>query len=486
MASVSEPTQIVETFSKSLRELANDKSFQHITNLINDKSRLEKDNVKLVSTKDGLVNTIADLHHKVTEAETAAKKSRSDLDSRKKEIQALAEEHDRMLKEIATLKKQLQQNETIVSDVQRKSKQKQDHITQLQQMLSQESTNFQNANSAQKKLQTHLEALQQDFRETKESLDTFTSLTSSVINMPKNDVANILEGILLSVCQFVLSYVNVELESGVLATIPVASTGRSSHSIPLLNSNSKQAKFMRVAASIYDIARSFEKHIFQSSYLLEHNGLCQILSDLASDDPDREAHIRAVLMPVQPKQDIIDKRIDRCVHDIIRLIDFMILPSSLHDFRIALRTLCTQTCESWTRLQRLQDRIKISFNVDDSDELNQLSTYFQIENRQARQTDGTSISSADSTRTAKKGSRMVEFENFGVIIWPSFIWDEDEIIQNCAVLSSDQIKRAREEQGIFRDKRLARRESDNVTAGKRSKKDGNFLSGDSAEQANGG
>ncbi|KAH8200928.1 hypothetical protein TruAng_004937 [Truncatella angustata] len=445
MASVSEPTQIVETFSKSLRELANDKSFQHITNLINDKSRLEKDNVKLVSTKDGLVNTIADLHHKVTEAETAAKKSRSDLDSRKKEIQALAEEHDRMLKEIATLKKQLQQNETIVSDVQRKSKQKQDHITQLQQMLSQESTNFQNANSAQKKLQTHLEALQQDFRETKESLDTFTSLTSSVINMPKNDVANILEGILLSVCQFVLSYVNVELESGVLATIPVASTGRSSHSIPLLNSNSKQAKFMRVAASIYDIARSFEKHIFQSSYLLEHNGLCQILSDLASDDPDREAHIRAVLMPVQPKQDIIDKRIDR-----------------------------------------LQDRIKISFNVDDSDELNQLSTYFQIENRQARQTDGTSISSADSTRTAKKGSRMVEFENFGVIIWPSFIWDEDEIIQNCAVLSSDQIKRAREEQGIFRDKRLARRESDNVTAGKRSKKDGNFLSGDSAEQANGG
>lgn len=294
-----------------------------------------------------------------------------------------------------------------------------------------------------------------------------------------------LDVIMSLVRSLVVSYFGVNLEAGLLAKVPTTPLARSKHMIPLLNSNSAEAKCMRIAASMNVVAEALEKHIFQSTYLLPDNGLCQILLDLAEQDADREAHLRAVLLPVRPQDEVVKQRIDSCVKEVENLIGPMISPSEKRNFKRALREACTQICNDWAAFQRLRHRIEVSFNPFDAEERYLLLAYLQEDIRQAQQSSGSSVNATDGKNVEKKGIHSIDQSLVGPVIWPTFRWmtpDGPKTIQNCVVLSLDQVSRARSEHGPHRDKRTAnRKENASATSSERNNGEKSFLSGKSAK-----
>jgi hypothetical protein len=287
----------------------------------------------------------------------------------------------------------------------------------------------------------------------------------------------------------VVSYLSVDLNPEDL--VKVSNTRNIRHVIPLLNSNSSDAKYMRIAASLQTAAEAFARHIFQPTYLLEDNSLCQILSDLAQRDPVRESHIRAVLLPIPAQRESVNQRIRRCTEEINFFLGPMILINEREEFSHALKKACEQVCGDWARLQNLRGRVEVSFHPDDADKWTLLSSCIQEDVRKVKKLSESGSTSSDGQNGAKRGGfPSVELEQVEQVIWPSFIFrtaDGHMTVQNCVVLSCDQLARARSEQGTHREKRRnSRMESVSMANNDGNKGEKSFLSGNSAGKPNGG
>ncbi|KAK9413730.1 putative Dynein associated protein domain-containing protein [Seiridium unicorne] len=490
MASQPDVAQMFETFSKLVQTLAQDQSFQHVKDYVSLNNELSNTNAELTSTNQGNWKNIALLENKVQATEKAAEESRSDLRARQAEVQALSEEHKKISEQVVTLKRQLKENDALMSENQKKANKNQDVITQLGQKMEREAAKYESAEIAQKDLQLRLGKLQEQFNTVQSSLDSYTALADGVAKVSRETIASsvaTLDGIASSMRILIVSYVSVELKPEALAAI---CNGRHNRlAIPLLGSNTHDARHMRIAVALNVAAEALEKYIFQATYLLEGNGFCRILADLAEDDPVREAHIRAVLLPVKVQRRFVKQRIQQCVEEIESFLDPMVLENEKAGFSAALNETCTQICKDWAGLQALKGRIEVRFDPDDADRWNLLSGFIEEDLRKMQQSSGSGTSSSEGQDKAKKGLQSVDFDQVAHVVWPTFIWRTAagrNILQNCVVISLDQVARARSEQGSHRGKRMAHRESVSAANGEGSKKGKSFLPGSSAGNRDGG
>lgn len=285
----------------------------------------------------------------------------------------------------------------------------------------------------------------------------------------------------------VVTYLNVDLEDGALTRISNAKNTK--HSIPCLNSNTSEAKCMRIAAALRTAADALERYIFQPTYLLENNDLCEILSDLAEEDPSREAHIRAVLQPIQPSSDSVTNRIRKCVEEIDVCIRPMVLDGKQREFRVALSEACEQVHRDWARLQKHKGRIEVSFDANSAEKWNLLTGYILKDLRKAPSSGDSSVNSNDGQTANRRSLWSVDFNQTGYVVWPTFIFEvaDEQWTTPCVVLSLEQIARARDEQNSHRGKRKnSRRESTSMSSSEGAKVDGSFLSEQSPKMPNGG
>ncbi|KAK9780704.1 putative Dynein associated protein domain-containing protein [Seiridium cardinale] len=487
MAPQLDVAQMFETFSKLVQTLAQDQSFQHVNDYVSLNNELSKTNAELTSTNQGNLKNITLLHNKVQATEKAAEESRSDLRARQAEVQALSKEHKKISEQVVTLKMQLKENDALMSDIQKKANKNQDVIAQLEEKMAREAAKYESAEIAQKDLQLRLDTLQAQFNTVQSSLDSYTALADGVAKVSRETIVATLDGITSSMRVLIVSYVSVELKPEALAAI---CNGRHNRlAIPFLSSNTHDAKHMRIAVALTVAAEALEKHIFQATYLLEGNGFCKILSDLAEDDPVREAHIRAVLLPVKVQRRFVKQRIQQCVEEIESFLDPMILENEKAGFSAALSETCTRICKDWAGLQALKGRIEVRFDPDDADRWNLLSGFIEEDLRKMQRSSGSGTSSSEGQDKAKKGLQSVDFDQVAHVVWPTFVWRTaggQNILQNCVVISLDQVARARSEQGSRREKRMAHRESISAANGDGSKKGKSFLPGSSAGNGDGG
>jgi hypothetical protein len=291
-------------------------------------------------------------------------------------------------------------------------------------------------------------------------------------------------------CTLLVTYLNTELSAEALA--PIVKAVNKLSPFPMLNSNSSDAKHMRIAAAMFVAARALEEHIFQATYLLENNSFCHILSQIAEIDPVREAHVRAVLLPVEPQEGLIQKRIHLCVEEIKLFVYPMVANSQKEDFTDALQHTCEQICMHWTGLQKVEGRIVLDLEEPfDEEPCLLLSSFIREDLNKSRRPNSPNARSSNGQSTPKREPQSVDYEQIGPVVWPAFVWkvpgQETICLQNCVVLSADQVENARSEQERFqREKRLARRES--TSSGKPTGNKGGkaFLSGGSEEKRNHG
>lgn len=239
-------------------------------------------------------------------------------------------------------------------------------------------------------------------------------------------------------------------------------------------------------------AQALEEHIFQVTYLLEENSLCHILSQMAENDPVREELVRAVLLPVEPQGRLVQERLERCKKQIKSIVNLMVADSQKDKFSKDLDHTCEQICTQWTDLQKLKGRITLDLEEPFEEESCMLlSSFIRGDLNRSQRANDSGTRSSNGQSTPKKEPQSVDYEHAELIVWPAFILkvpgQEDVCLQNCVVLSADQIENAKSEhQRMYREKRLARRESTSSSKPTGNKGGRTFLPGGSEEKRNHG
>ncbi|KAK3293601.1 uncharacterized protein B0H64DRAFT_477115 [Chaetomium fimeti] len=140
--------------------------------------------------------------------------------------------------------------------------------------------------------------------------------------------------------------------------------------IPLPLSDSPAANQMRTAAFLAVLAHEMDGHIFQPTYLLPDNaGLNIFINNLADDDSESEAHLRSVILRLT--ESLSDEtnagnpavgRISTVVANVCKYVLHLIPEKSRSGFKDRLKTLCTEACEQWKFIQRLDGNIDADFD----------------------------------------------------------------------------------------------------------------------------
>jgi hypothetical protein len=152
-----------------------------------------------------------------------------------------------------------------------------------------------------------------------------------------------------------------------LRQLPGTGTETSNH-LPIVPSNSKSAKQMRIVSIIAIIARQFDAYLLQPTYLLDsENRLRDLLTEQALDERRKESAVRGLIQALLPKrQDSAGStRVTQVCDKIMRLIQDL-LPRNLQvSFQEQLEELAEEARDRWGGVLRSQTAIFPSFDLDD-------------------------------------------------------------------------------------------------------------------------
>ncbi|GAB1312005.1 hypothetical protein MFIFM68171_02215 [Madurella fahalii] len=237
-------------------------------------------------------------------------------------------------------------------------------------------------------------------------------------------------------------YFAVDLSPGIMSN-SVLWTNIKKHpavnkNIPLPLSDTPTAKQMRAAAFLAVLAHEMRRHIFQPTYLLRDNtGLHKILDDLVeAGDNEREAHLRSVILRLSechPKaaDAVATAHIDAAMSSVSDSVLGLIPDESKNDFEANLHSFCTEACEHWRFIQRLDGKIDLDFDADEARPLFPPvpeSTPSKSKNPPPMMVrpNGTNPSPNSKSNNAKKPNTTADPQTpaetltDAVVVWPSF------------------------------------------------------------------
>ena len=216
---------------------------------------------------------------------------------------------------------------------------------------------------------------------------------------------------------------------------------------------------MRRAALLSICADTLERHIFQSSHLLDSNDqLSEFLDEVAKREPEREAQIRSLLLPVQHEKlkgepEFQYARVDLAMVDVITCVRPLLTIDKLAVFKSALGQIFVDACELWRRVQELKDKITPLMDLDDVAHWTLVSPKRLPTSKKPNQaTNGNVRTAGDTSKTAKQpqaNKTKIVKEDIEIVLWPAFIISENEesklFMKGYAILDSE-LTDARKEQ----------------------------------------
>lgn len=142
----------------------------------------------------------------------------------------------------------------------------------------------------------------------------------------------------------------------------------SDNPLPIIPSNSKSAKQMRIVSIIAIIARQFDAHLLQPTYLIDSgNQLRDLLTEQALDECRKESAVRGLIQALLPKRQDSDgsARVKQVCSEIMRIIQDL-LPRNLQlSLQEQLEELAEEARDRWSDVLRSQTAIFPSFDIDD-------------------------------------------------------------------------------------------------------------------------
>lgn len=186
MASDLDLPKMIEAVKVAFEALAKEKSVQQLQQVITHNKQLIHDNERLKILYEGNLDSIAELKTEAQDNAKAAEKTRAELQSRQKKIDALTKSHGETKIQVKDLTKQLEESSSHITELGILANQKGDHAARLQEESDREKKKLKDAITAQEQLQSKLNIATQHYSETKASLESYTSLRGKINPMGKD------------------------------------------------------------------------------------------------------------------------------------------------------------------------------------------------------------------------------------------------------------------------------------------------------------
>lgn len=140
--------------------------------------------------------------------------------------------------------------------------------------------------------------------------------------------------------------------------------------IPLPASNTPAARLMRTSAIMAICSDALLSHVLQPTYTLrDGDEMAGLLSFLATSDPAREAHVRAVLLPLVSEEQQVkngESRARRAAQEVVRHVE-MLLGDQAREFAVRLEEDFVRASHAWRTAQSCAARVQASFDEDRAD-----------------------------------------------------------------------------------------------------------------------
>ena len=136
--------------------------------------------------------------------------------------------------------------------------------------------------------------------------------------------------------------------------------------IPIPQSNTIDAKNMRVAAILAVLARSVDRNIFQPTYHLDFDsGLRELFVQQATKNSRRELWCRALLLSMFPQyqEAVATQRCAAVVHEVMSVVQGLLPGEQIDRFRIRLNQFTESAIDIWKRIQRVKEKLESDFDV---------------------------------------------------------------------------------------------------------------------------
>lgn len=153
--------------------------------------------------------------------------------------------------------------------------------------------------------------------------------------------------------------------------------------VPLVPSNSPEAKGIRLAMTLAFLSREICKHIFQPNYILpEDSEIHGILSHLAENNAEKESFCRRVLLSIDynAEERVLQTRVQTVVRNMSSYF-WSLLSETQHDsFRISIGKIVRKAAEFWLPIQRAKQRYEPVFDLIDFEDDDWESFFFPGDN----------------------------------------------------------------------------------------------------------
>ncbi|KAI1170290.1 hypothetical protein F4777DRAFT_126184 [Nemania sp. FL0916] len=457
-------TQDVAKFFELLRALSESPSTTWIDQVLKTNESMKASVQEKDNDHDGLIRSITRLR---TDLDTEIEKSKNAIvqsDEAKLKASQLTAELEDAQKTIATKDQQLEEDNSIITglkgNIDSLSKELEDRNDIIKKQEEQQATD----GARIKELEGQLEATQTDLNMSSNTLKEIQSLSCRVVDRPKDFVLTEIDRIYGYAKAIAVTYFGEDLPAETFAdTALFEGIRKLVKPIPFPASNSGPAKKARIAALLSLLGSRLAEQIFLPFYMSPpgddqdlQNGVDTIaflLSDLSLTDPQRELHLRSVLLASSPEEQmrIAYERSDDIANEVFHTLGLLLSFEQQEQFHMDISKLCRLAVEGWNSLRPLKEKVEPFMETDEDTEKYWLPAELDNNNKK-QQPNGkqNGLGSKPSMHSLKSASKVV-------MIWPGFSYGADVLKQGFMLLDS-QVRLADEEaQPLKRDKRAMAR-----------------------------
>ncbi|EON96771.1 putative mei5 protein [Phaeoacremonium minimum UCRPA7] len=423
-------------FFKAVRKLNDDASYHFIADIVSQNVELTKENSRLESTEKANITQIVKLGRQLDDARTELR-NKGDLEAK------LQDSESRLAETDLELQKTIQNTKKYEAESRRQEAK---------------------ASKLGEQLQEYKKIAEAQAREAADKLQKIDSwrVPMKVGKTETEKATANLHALFIETCVLVKNYFSDDLSDQICRNTAAWEALRkhdavSRHKIPLPSSNSPQAKQVRIAAVLAVLGHHLAEQVFQPLYVREEGGeLDDLLSDVASEDPPREAFLRSVLLAAlstEEQQDRSRERLKNVLQQVISAVQPLIADSKQDAFRRTLIDICGRYCKAWSEIQHLEDRVEWSLD-DDEPENFELLERPRLEdirlNRDNGGDQGSGGSKADSNRhpdNAVPRETRGNTDSIAAPVWPWFFVrrGEGQVIAKGFALGEMPVKVAKSE-----------------------------------------
>ncbi|KAI8945584.1 hypothetical protein F4801DRAFT_122972 [Xylaria longipes] len=465
----------VVNFLNLLSTLVADPSTTWIDKVLKENEDMKATVKQKEAESNGFIQAIAKVSQDFSNEAEKSKQAIAQSDEAKTKAGELVTEMEDAKKTIADRDQKLQEDATVITKLQGDVEALDKEVKSRDEIIKKQGEQQANDGALIKELEGSLGSTKSELEAKTSQLKELRDLSCEVIDGSKEFVLNEINRIYNYAKVIAWRYFGEDLPEDIITDTPLFEKIHRRVRIPFPNSNSIAAKKARIAAFLASLGSRLADLIFLPYYIEpdddegEQHGLDAItvlLSNLSHNDPQRELHLRSVLLAISPSEqkNIACERAEIIADEVFDILGNLLSENQQPKFDHDVRKLCQLAVESWDTLRPLKEKVEPFTQTDEDTEKYWLPAELDGGSQSKKPVNGkpNGLVSKPSLHSLKSANKVI-------LVWPGFSYGSEVLKQGFMLLDS-QVKSAEEEAQPLkrRDRAMQRAITSSPVLGRRS------------------